>query len=437
MDVSFSAWRHAREESLELKGDSFSFLFDRRYTNRLNRMSRVFFEAYVKATKELAAQEDRFPSLSEIDAQMESGAVYAFKDRLMKNTEFFEEVKISGVSYLVPKALRFIDASGTYSDLILNFEEGTVVLPSRRKTPAPLEESKEGIKEEISETDIVPEEEAFKPSLEEQVQEGPEIAQEGAAAEASRPGETKPVEAKPADVKAEGSKTDEYPTYVPEPFAPEPALPQPVAMAEGPTTPPPTPAAAPEPKKAAPSTATPTPASGPSRWLKDRTRLIPIVLIFAAFVIATGAVLYFSGPEPAAVISLVKYSAVLSNSSNESYLGLDIQNPEGMENEMVMMLPSNVDRSISARGGVVTISHTNDTIVRLNSSSDANVRIYLSGNWTSLPVSMSLGVPDGYDSSLVVHGGDYFVTRKDDTLLLEFNLTQEGVDFEQSYSTKR
>ena len=39
-------------------------------------MSRVFFEAYVKATKELAAQEDRFPSLSEIDAQMESGAVY-------------------------------------------------------------------------------------------------------------------------------------------------------------------------------------------------------------------------------------------------------------------------------------------------------------------------------------------------------------------------
>ncbi len=138
MDVSFSAWRHAREESLELKGDSFSFLFDRRYTNRLNRMSRVFFEAYVKATKELAAQEDRFPSLSEIDAQMESGAVYAFKDRLMKNTEFFEEVKISGVSYLVPRALRFVDASGTYSDLILNFEEGAVILPSRRKTPAPL-----------------------------------------------------------------------------------------------------------------------------------------------------------------------------------------------------------------------------------------------------------------------------------------------------------
>ncbi len=146
MDVSFSAWRHSREESLQLKGDSFSFLFDRRYTNRLNRMSRVFFEAYVVATKELAAQEDRFPSLSEIDAKMESGAVYAFKDRLMKNTEFFEEVKISGVSYLVPRALKFVDVSGTYTDLVLNFEEGIVVLPTRRKTtslpdsPMPIEE---------------------------------------------------------------------------------------------------------------------------------------------------------------------------------------------------------------------------------------------------------------------------------------------------------
>jgi hypothetical protein len=139
MDVSFSAWRHSREESLQLKGDSFSFLFDRRYTNRLNRMSRVFFEAYVAATKELAAQEDRFPSLSEIDARMESGAVYAFKDRLMKNTEFFEEVKISGVSYLVPRALKFVDASGTYTDLILNFEEGSVALPTRRKTPLSVE----------------------------------------------------------------------------------------------------------------------------------------------------------------------------------------------------------------------------------------------------------------------------------------------------------
>ncbi|MDM7912817.1 MAG: hypothetical protein QUS09_06940, partial [Methanotrichaceae archaeon] len=192
-------------------------------------------------------------------------------------------------------------------------------------------------------------------------------------------------------------------------------------------------AAAPEPKKGVAA----APAPGPSRWLKDRTRLVPILLIFAAFLIATGAVLYFSGPEPATVTSLVKYSAVLTNSSNESYLGLDIRNPEGMQNEMELTLPQNVDRSISARGGVVTISHAANTLVRLNSSGDASVKIYLSGNWTSLPVTMSLGVPEGYDSGLVVHGEDYFVTRKDDTILLRFNLTHEGVDFEQSYSLKR
>ncbi len=141
MDVSYSAWQQLAEERLTLKGENFSFLFDRRYMNRLNRMSKVFFEAYARATKELAAQEDRFPSLSEIDARMESGSVYAFKDRLIKNTEFFEEVKISWVTYLVPKAKMFVDASGTYTELAFNFDEGTVVFPTRRKVPTKAEAS--------------------------------------------------------------------------------------------------------------------------------------------------------------------------------------------------------------------------------------------------------------------------------------------------------
>src|SRR5512137_532412 len=166
MDVSFSAWRHSREESLQLKGVGFSFLFDRRYTNRLNRMSRVFFEAYVVATKELAAQEDRFPSLSEIDAKMESGAVYAFKDRLMKNTEFFEEVKISGVSYLVPRALKFVDATGTYTDLISNFEEGIVVLPTRRKTPLPPESPATSVIDESAKAQMQEEDENNEAAIE-------------------------------------------------------------------------------------------------------------------------------------------------------------------------------------------------------------------------------------------------------------------------------
>lgn len=192
MDVSFSAWRHSREESLQLKGDSFSFLFDRRYTNRLNRMSRVFFEAYVVATKELAAQEDRFPSLSEIDAKMESGAVYAFKDRLMKNTEFFEEVKISGVSYLVPRALKFVDVSGTYTDLVLNFEEGIVVLPTRRKTtPLPDNQMSSIEGEEPKETET--------PQVDEMASKAPIIAEDTTNREA---------EAKPQS----------YPLHTPEAF---------------------------------------------------------------------------------------------------------------------------------------------------------------------------------------------------------------------------
>src|SRR5512137_2683329 len=204
MDVSFSAWRHSREESLQLKGVGFSFLFDRRYTNRLNRMSRVFFEAYVVATKELAAQEDRFPSLSEIDAKMESGAVYAFKDRLMKNTEFFEEVKISGVSYLVPRALKFVDVAGTYTDLILNFEEGTVVLPTRRKTPLLAESQDEEMAKDPAaqgEEDTVPapieesgeQEDVSSPSYTQQIPETYEEISpaEGAEESAQSPGPAK------------------------------------------------------------------------------------------------------------------------------------------------------------------------------------------------------------------------------------------------------
>ena len=89
-------------------------------------MSRIFFEAYAKATKELSAQEDRFPSLSEIDAKMESGAVYAFKDRLTKNTEFFDEIKISGSHIWCYKAVKFIDASGDVPDLVFDFDRGSV-----------------------------------------------------------------------------------------------------------------------------------------------------------------------------------------------------------------------------------------------------------------------------------------------------------------------
>lgn len=389
---------------MQLKGDNFSFLFDRRYTNRLNRMSRVFFEAYVVATKELAAQEDRFPSLSEIDAKMESGAVYAFKDRLMKNTEFFEEVKISGVSYLVPRALRFVDVTGTYTDLILNLDEGAVVMPTRRKTPEPPV--------------------AVPPS--------PEIAVVPKTAKPEPITSVQPpMKEEPATPKAAESRPENYPLHTPESFAEIESLER--------ETEPAVPAPEPEPKKEDVLTYPKRPPEAPVSKKKRDLSIQPmaIALAAAAVLLVAGAMIFFSGSMNHGVPVLVEYYAYLSNSSNDSYLGLDISNPKGMINDMEMVLPKEIDQSISARGGTVTISHANNTLVRLNSSSDASVRIYLEGNWTTVPVGLNFAAPAGFDTSIVVHGKDYFVTHKNDTLVLMFNLTKEGVSFEQSYSEKR
>ena len=405
MDVSFSAWRHSREESLQLKGDSFSFLFDRRYTNRLNRMSRVFFEAYVVATKELAAQEDRFPSLSEIDAKMESGAVYAFKDRLMKNTEFFEEVKISGVSYLVPRALKFVDSTGTYTDLILNFDEGAVILPTRRKTPTLAEPASP------------------------QSDEGEAVS--------SEQDEDKELLAKPEDKTAPGPGPESY-SHLFEETADviatesETAGISEVAVAkEGEHT---------APKAAAP----PGPSEAKEPSLPSAKEKMGKEMIFAALagiivLMVVGAYLLsggFPSNAPTKPLVFVDYSAYLINTSNESYLGFDISNPQGMPNEIEMKLPSNIDQSISARGGIVTIAHGAETLVRMNTSTDASVKIYLLGNWSEVPLTLSFSGTEDYDTSLQVHGQDYYVTRKNDTLILSLNLTGDGVKFEQSYSKK-
>ena len=408
MDVSFSAWRHSREESLQLKGDSFSFLFDRRYTNRLNRMSRVFFEAYVAATKELAAQEDRFPSLSEIDAKMESGAVYAFKDRLMKNTEFFEEVKISGVSYLVPRALKFVDVAGIYTDLILNFEEGTVVLPTRRKIPLPPDSQIPGGDEETGGAQAAQSEEMTPPAAPEESWEEEEEAE-----------------------------VPSYPQHLPETYEEMGPAPEGAEAAASPL-PAQTPAAREERAVSYPSK---EPNREPNRPAGEEKKsglpMKAIAVLGAAILLALAVFFLYSPPTtPPVETTLVAYSAYLSNASNESYMGLDIANPEAMANDIEISLPPDIDQAISARGGVVTISHGNNTTVRLNSSSDASVRIYLQGNWTAIPTGLSFAAAEGYDTSLQVHGQDYDITRKNETLILMFNLTGEGISFEQSYSKK-
>ena len=107
-----------------------------------------------------------------------------------------------------------------------------------------------------------------------------------------------------------------------------------------------------------------------------------------------------------------------------------------MSNEIEMKLPSNIDESISARGGIVTIAHGAETLVRMNTSTDASVKIYLLSNWTEIPLTLSFSGVEDYDTNLQVHGQDYYVTRKNDTLILNLNLTEDGLKFEQSYAKK-
>lgn len=421
MDVSYSAWRQSTQESLALKGDSFSFLFDRRYTNRLNRMSRVFFEAYARATKELSAQEDRFPSLSEIDAKMESGAVYAFKDRLTKNTEFFEEVKISGVSYLVPRARRFVDASGIYTDLVFSFDEGTVILPARKKISALAEPRFPELEkaEQLEEAKPIAEEKTVK------------IAELSASPDLSKPKETTAKKEQPA---AETESVQTYSSSVAEPFVDvvdesEPAeaeiAPEKIAKpAEQPVK-------SADTSKDLEKTAPPEKAGRVGRHIKIAAALVTIVVLLSA------AAYFMMSAPPAASPRIVQYSAYLSNATQGNYLGLDIKNPDGFNNELEMVLPPNIDQNISSRGGVITISHAGNTFIRLNSSSDASIRLYLSANWTSVPATLNLVVPNGYDSSLEVRAKDYDVKRKDDRVILRFDCTREGVRFEQRFSSKR
>ncbi len=64
------------------------------------------------------------------------------------------------------------------------------------------------------------------------------------------------------------------------------------------------------------------------------------------------------------------------------------------------------------------------------------MKIYLQGNWTTIPVGLSFYAPEGFDTNLLVHGLASTVTRKNETSVLMFNLTGEGVSFEQSYTRK-
>ncbi|MDH7596459.1 MAG: hypothetical protein QHG98_01760 [Methanothrix sp.] len=421
MDVSFSSWKLANENKgpLPLSGDSFSFLFDRRYTNRLNRMSRVFFEAYAKATAELAVSEDRFPSLSEVEAKMESGAVYAFKDRLMKNTQFFDEVKISGVSYLVPRAYHFVDSSGIYTDLIFDFEKGSVTLPSRRKVPllkdrTEIREPQAG--ETAGEEKRAPEREVEPAGME--VPGGKPAAEEIPEAEEAAP--VGPAE--PSEMQAPPRHDVAEALYMEEAAEPSERTHPPI---------PPVPQATPGEKAGAEEEIAAEKGPGYSRT--------QIGILLAALLIAAGiGVFFIYSPFLApAQIDHVMYAAYISNSTNESILNFDIENSAGIQHEVELILPENIDRSVIARGGTVTVSHYRGTVVRMSSSGDSSIKVYLSDRRDYVPVVLSVSVPEGYDSGIVVHGRSYEVIKKDRELELRLNVTSERVEFDQSYMRTR
>ncbi|MHC1594447.1 MAG: hypothetical protein ACXQT2_03965 [Methanotrichaceae archaeon] len=399
MEVSYSAWCSVADESRVVGGESFSFLFDRRYTNRLNRMSRVFFEAYVKAATELAAEEDRFPSLSEIESRMESGAIYAYKDRLMRTTDFFDEVKISGISYLMPKAKRFIDETDTYSDLILDFDQGAVTLPKRKKVYRA-----EG-SEDAEETD--PEETAKEPEAPEEAEEAEE------------------------DIEDLLEATEEVPEEVPEEEAESKITEErPIAVGDGPMTAPVvTEAVIPSQK-------------GLFEKIDAKSGLVVLGLAIVLVVIAfSGSHIWSPAPPAPVPIPIpappsVCYTTYLTNESESVSLNLDVSNPLGLDSGIEMTLPPDIDRSISATGGVITISYSNGTMVQLYSNNDASISIRLAEAFESVPVTFNLTAPAEFDTSLTVHEEDYQVVRRKGTISLICNCTEDRLKFEQIYHEK-
>ncbi len=379
MEVSYSAWCSVADESRVVGGESFSFLFDRRYTNRLNRMSRVFFEAYVKAATELAAEEDRFPSLSEIESRMESGAIYAYKDRLMRTTDFFDEVKISGISYLMPKAKRFIDETDTYSDLILDFDQGAVTLPKRKKVYR-AEGSEDAEEPDSEETAKEPEE------AEEYIEDLLEAAE-----------------------KVPGSKITEE---------------RPIEVGDGPMT-------APVVTEAVLSS-----QKGLFEKIDAKSGLAVLGLAIVLVVIAFSGSHIWSPPPPIPAPPSVCYTTYLTNESESVCLNLDVSNPLGLDSGIEMTLPPDIDRSISATGGVVTISYSNGTMVQLYSNNDASISIRLAEAFESVPVTFNLTAPAEFDTSLTVHEEDYQVVRRKGTISLICNCTEDRLKFEQIYHEK-
>jgi hypothetical protein len=96
-----------------------------------------------------------------------------------------------------------------------------------------------------------------------------------------------------------------------------------------------------------------------------------------------------------------------------------------------------VDKSISATGGIVTISYTNNTVIQLASSNNASVSVALTGEYILVPVTFNLGIPEGYESSVLVYDKDYQVSRTNSTISLWCKCSDDHLDFDQIYNAKK
>lgn len=139
----YSDWlkKVSEKPEIEIDSESFRALFNKRDEKTPNWQMHNFLKAYAFAVNKTKKQY-RFPNLDEIEnafaevnVKVRGQVVYNLKLRIMQNTQFFDEIDFGtkGV-YLLPKALKYRDRSGKYSDLIFDFENGAVILPELNPT---------------------------------------------------------------------------------------------------------------------------------------------------------------------------------------------------------------------------------------------------------------------------------------------------------------
>jgi hypothetical protein len=184
------------------------------------------------------------------------------------------------------------------------------------------------------------------------------------------------------------------------------------------------------------------PGKGFAGW--GRVHRGPLLALAALALVIVMAGLYIwspPGPEepttPAPPSDFVSYSAYLTNATGSTYLNLDVTNPKGLESKVELVLPPDVDKSISATGGIVTISYTNNTVIQLVSSNNASVSVALTDEYVLVPVTFNLAIPQGYESSVLVYDKDYKVSRTNSTINLLCNCTDDHLEFDQIYNAKK